>query len=98
MKFSFPPLKASDCQRVTSRDPPSMQPAASIRFEIWGVVNPVQEIFDSNRNKFQIFRINFSFPRQKCLTTFLVLNSKNFLFSHKKRRSLANFSYKKDVF
>src|SRR6218665_1976328 len=70
--------------------------ATSIRFEIWGVVNPVQEIFHSNRTKFLIFRKNFSFSRQKFLTTFIffVLNLKNFSFSHKKRRSLANFFIK----
>ena len=39
------PLLPSSSQFQTS------PPAASIRFEIWGVVNPVQEIFDSNRKK-----------------------------------------------
>ena len=39
-------------------------------------VNPVQEIFDSNRKKIKIFRKNFSFSRQTFLFL-LVLNSKN---------------------
>jgi len=35
----------------------SKSPAASIWFEVWGVVNPVPEMFDSNRKKFRFSRI-----------------------------------------
>jgi len=37
--------------------------AASIWFEVWGVVNPVAEIFDSSREKFRFSWKRFS--RQK---------------------------------
>jgi len=41
-----------------------LHPAASIRFGIWGVVNPVHEIFDSKisdfPDKFLIFQATFA--------------------------------------
>src|SRR6218665_851195 len=45
-------------------------PAASVWFEVWGVVNPVAEIFYSNQKKLPIFRKNFPFPGQKFLRPF----------------------------
>jgi len=56
-------------------------PAASIWFEVWGVVNPVAEIFDSYR-KISYFSENFpDFPGKNYDHLFLVVNSKNCLFS-----------------
>ena len=59
-----PPVKVWPCP-----------PAASIWFEVWGVVNPVAEIFDSIRKKFPIFQA------KKFWRPFLVVNSRNCLFS-----------------
>src|SRR6218665_3324997 len=64
----------------------SRNSAASIRFEVWGVVNPVQEIFDSNRNFFLDFPDKFLIFQAKISDDllFLVLNSKYLSFSYKK--------------
>ena len=74
--------------------PHHYQPAASIRFEIWGSWIQSQKISDFIPKKFSIFKKNFRFSRQKIPITFfmslthkifpfLVINSQNFRFLSK---------------
>src|SRR6218665_1090983 len=55
-------------------------PAASIWFVVWGVVNPVAEIFDSSRKNVRFSRKMSDFPGKNSDELFLV-NSKNCVFS-----------------
>src|SRR6218665_760870 len=81
-------VRSSDLSRMA---------AASIRFEIWGDRESGPRNFQFEPKKFQIFRINFSFSRQKFMTTFFNPQLKKIKksFFPIKRRSSANFLIRK---